>query len=78
MRDPTLDEMRAYLATTPDDDFDREEAIYWFAANYHAGQDSSRYSALSQSEFHPGAASDGPGNDQSIEFYMELVAEYAP
>lgn len=48
MEDPTIDEMREFLNEQfpkPDYDvdaweFDREEAIYWFAANYHAGQSS--------------------------------------
>ena len=60
MQDPTRDEMLAFLASQPgaDDElereFDTEAAIYWFAYDYHGGQSSNLYSALSSSEYHPG------------------------
>ena len=34
--------------------FDMEIAIYWFANDYHGGQDSELYSVLSTSDFSPG------------------------
>jgi len=54
--DPSADEMRAFLKKTfPDgDDFDVEAAIWWFGNDYHGGQSSSLYSALSTSKFKPG------------------------
>lgn len=35
-------------------DFDIESAIYWFANDYHGGQDTELYSILSTSKFKPG------------------------
>lgn len=57
MQDPTRKEMLSYLNTLPFadqfDEFDREEAIYWFASDYQSGQASNLYSALSVSPFNP-------------------------
>ena len=81
MRDPTLEEMREFLAPLAQqleaNDFDIEGAIYWFAYDHHGGQGTNLYSALSQSQFHPGVNCNGPETD-SIESYLlgELVAEY--
>lgn len=65
--EPTHDEMVAFLkphaAMYEADDFDIEEAIYWFANDYHGGQDSTLYSVLSTSEFCPGPLADGPQDD---------------
>lgn len=56
--DPTREEMLAELASMPFaeefDEFDREEAIYWFANDWHGGQSSNLYSALSTSPYRPG------------------------
>lgn len=64
MGDPTAEEMRTFLrplAKAMDaDDFDIEEAIYWFAANWHGGQSSNLYSALSTSDFKPSRLATGP------------------
>lgn len=61
--DPTREEMLAVLAAMPFanecEDFDREEAIYWFANDWHGGQDSNLYSVLSTSEYDPGPLSTG-------------------
>ncbi len=64
MTDPTLEEMREFIDSLPLGDeveeFDREEAIYWFASEWHSGQASNLYSALSRSQFTPGASTNGP------------------
>lgn len=55
--DPTKEEMldtiRAYYGPSVDE-FDVEEAIYWFANFWHGGQGSNLYSVLSTSPFTPG------------------------
>jgi hypothetical protein len=43
------------------DEIDREGAIYWFAADYHSGQWSNLYEALSTSPYSPGPIERGPG-----------------
>lgn len=60
MMDPSRDDMVKYLShqvtNTPQIDCDiasLEAAIYWFAANYHGGQQTSLYSALSVSPYRP-------------------------
>jgi hypothetical protein len=74
--DPTRDEMLAFLETTGvEDEFDREEAVYWFAANYHGGQSSNLYEALSMSPYAPGLATNEPDDDFA---YDLLISEYAP
>ena len=82
MVDPTGDEMRAYLRPLAKQldasDFDVEEAIYWFANDYHAGQDSYLYCALSTSEFSPGALARAPEPEGAAALlYDELVEEFA-
>lgn len=56
--DPTAKEMRAFLKKEfPGEeggDFDIEAAIYWYGNDFHGGQASSLYSALSTSKFKPG------------------------
>lgn len=68
LRDPWADEF---------DDFDFEEAIYWFANDWHGGQGSNLYSALSTSEFHPSPIASGvdPASPAGL-LYDELVLEY--
>ena len=75
MHDPTKDEMVAFLkATDPSADaFDVEEAIYWFAADYHGGQSSNLYGVLSTSDYRPGPLCRGP-EDKFL--YHELEDEY--
>lgn len=61
--DATRDEMLTLLATYDDyDEFDREEAIYWFANDYHGGQGSELYSALSTSPYSPGPLTNAPSD----------------
>ena len=86
MQDPTLIEMREYLDSLVDVsertdigyEFDREAAIYWFAAHYHGGQQTNLYSALSQSEFNPSPIARGPEPNPTEEsFYAELEDHFA-
>lgn len=88
MSDPTAAEMRDFLQNTfPEEtapntesglNFDVEAAIYWFANDWHGGQWSNLYSALSTSEYRPGPICCGPEPD-SIEqmFYEALESEYS-
>jgi len=82
MTDPTRDEMLAFLQKTyPDcwhDAFDREEAIYWFAANWHGGQSTNLYAALCASEFRPSPLSSGPDMaTMAGHLYDALECEFA-
>ena len=58
MQDPTADEMREFLkpleARYECDEFEAEEAIYWFAYHNHSGQASNLYEALCNSPYNPG------------------------
>ncbi len=82
MRDPTMHDMFAFLTELACDeiheehDVDREEAIYWFAANYHGGQSSNLYEALSQSRYSPGPCSSGPAEGLAQDFYDALELYY--
>jgi hypothetical protein len=61
------------------DRFDIEEAIYWFANDYHGGQGSNLYSALSTSEYRPGRNSSGPEEGSMGEMiYADLVDTFSP
>jgi hypothetical protein len=77
--DPTREEMLAYLASIPGiaefDSFDIEEATYWFASDWHGGQWSSLYIALSASPFTPGINANAPG-EPAGQLYDELEAHY--
>ena len=80
MSDPDLSDLQAVLARAfgvEFDDFDRAEAIYWFANDYHGGQASNLYSVLSTSEFSPGPITFGPSESAAI-LYDELVAAFFP
>ena len=61
--DPTRNEMLAFLCgfyPYEVEQFDREEAIYWFAYAWHCGQGSNLYSALSTSPYKPSPLANGP------------------
>ena len=77
VRDPTYREMYDYLAGNcggeEDIRFDIEEAIYWFASDYHGGQWSNLYEALCQSEYAPGPLASKPEHPL---IYDMLVQEY--
>jgi hypothetical protein len=62
LADPDRDELLAFINASYSevDAFDCEEAIYWFAANWHGGQASNLYSALSTSEFRPSPTASNP------------------
>lgn len=76
MRDPTRDDMLDIIVHTARmfecSDFDIEEAIYWFANDWHDGQGSNLYSALSTSEFKPGPRARGCGESAQL-LYDELA-----
>jgi hypothetical protein len=68
---------REYPAyTTELSSLDVEEAIYWFAADFHDGQGSNLYAALSVSPLRPGILSDGPETDLGQLFLDELVGHF--
>jgi len=77
MQDPTCKEMLKVLETCPfaseTCDFDRASAIYWFANDWHGGQSSNLYSALSTSPYNPGPIASGPEDGLEADLYLELV-----
>lgn len=85
-KDPTINEMREFLndqfcglvdIESEEWEFDREEAIYWFSANWHSGQWSNLYSALSVSEFRPSPLANGPGAGTLAEIaYSDLEGKF--
>ena len=80
--DPSRDEMIEHIRKVygrEADEFDIEEAIYWFATDYHGGQSSNLYSALSTSEYRPGRMSSGPEEGSMGEMiYSELADTFSP
>jgi hypothetical protein len=58
--DPTAAELRVFLGQFDADEFDVEGAIYWFASDWHTGQWSNLYSALSTSAYCPSSLANGP------------------
>lgn len=80
--DPSREEMIEHIRKVygrEADEFDMEEAIYWFANDYHGGQSSNLYSALSTSEYRPGRMSNGPEEGSMGEMiYADLVDTFSP
>jgi hypothetical protein len=81
MLDPTRTEMLEYLDSITGLDpetreFDREEALYWFASDYHGGQWSNLYAALCASPFKPGPIAKGPQSFEADRLCSELAREY--
>lgn len=77
--DPTRDELLAFLSAefAEDDEFDREEAAYWFASDYHNGQLSNLYAALCASPYSPGHMSQGVKDSSPAgSIYDELVRQF--
>ena len=87
--DPTKEEMVGFLTNKfqglidPMDadanNFDIESAIYWFGNDYHGGQNSNLYSALSTSEYRPGPMHKSIEDEESetaTQMYQELVNQY--
>jgi hypothetical protein len=59
--------------------FDIEGAIYWFSRDWHGGQWSNLYSALSVSEYRPGPLCRGPEPDSTqSDMYQYLVETFCP
>lgn len=85
MGDPTRDEMVAELKREfleSDDDgghlFNREQAIYWFASDWHHGEASNLYSALSASDYRPGPSENGcEGYEEAAVMYAHLETAFA-
>lgn len=81
MKDPTAEQMRRFLSdpasvihdTDDEAQFAIEEAIYWFANNWHGGQSSNLYEALCGSPYNPGPIRVGPEDDY---LYDELVERF--
>lgn len=83
-KDPTREEILSFLKEgickldSEISEFDIEEAIYWFANDWHSGQFSNLYGVLSTSEYKPGVISNGCEKDSMSEYiYEELESEYA-
>lgn len=81
--DPTYEEMKKFLKTklkvyAPDaTEDDIEVAIYWYSSDYHSGQNSNLYSALSKSEYTPGRIANGIEKDSvAYDLYLELESKY--
>jgi len=87
--DPTKEEMVNFLtqkfhgmvdpAETDANNFDVAAAIYWFANDYHGGQSSNLYSALSTSDYRPGPMHKSVEDDESetaTMMYQELVNKF--
>jgi hypothetical protein len=76
-KDPSHEEMLNFLtiqcAGEEDIRFDIEEAIYWFANDWHGGQWSNLYAALCTSQYTPGPAMRKPPDPF---MYDMLVAEF--
>lgn len=84
MQDPTHDEMMEALKDTiamlgDGAEDEAEVAIYWFANDWHGGQWSNLYSALSTSVYSPGPIStlESEG-DVATMLYEELEQTFAP
>jgi hypothetical protein len=81
MRDPTIEEMRSFLSASPlarwteVDEFDIEEAIYWFACFWHGGQWSNLYAALSTSPFSPGPLANGPAKGGNVQALVRALED---
>ena len=84
-QDPTRDEMLEFLKTQSGGnnrglEDEAEVAMYWFANDYHGGQNSNLYSVLSTSQFSPSSMSRGiesEGDGIAKYFYDSLVDQFA-
>ena len=73
LSDPTRDEMLTALKGA--DEFDAEAAIYWFANDWHGGQWSNLYSALSTSPYRPALSESGCA-DEALDCYDVLMSSF--
>ena len=77
--DPTFEEMKTFRADlfgVEAEEADIAEATYWFAHDYHAGQNSNLYEVLSSSAYHPGPCARGAERDSMAEI-MYFASAYA-
>ena len=77
--DPTKAEMLDFLTGIygEDSNDDAEVAIYWFANDWHSGQWSNLYSALSMSPFNPGPISTLESEGEHIrDMYSDLESQF--
>jgi hypothetical protein len=67
--DPTRDELYEVLRQTgweaTAEDYEVEEALYWFAHDWHGGQESNLYVVLCNSQFTPSRLATGPDEDSN-------------
>lgn len=82
IQDPTRDEMIAFLLSRPcrsDEDRDSAEvAAYWFASEWHGGQFTNLYSALSTSPYSPGPCMTLKKEDEIVrDMVCDLEEEFA-
>lgn len=79
-------EMKDYLKSkfrglddveSEDFNFSMEAAIYWFASDYHSGQNSELYSILSTSDYNPSRLNRGgvKGEDETIQMLYDALEE---
>lgn len=59
--------------------FEKTQALYWFCADYHGGQDSRLYRLLGRlsKRYRPGALERGPDYGLALDIYERLVSKYA-
>lgn len=81
--DPSKRDMLSLLRSKYDrlgyDENSAEIAMYWFAYEYHGGQWSNLYSALSTSKYRPGrdvSSVSDEGDEMAEMMYDDLVSEY--
>lgn len=76
--DPTKEEMQhvitKWLSGSDIDELYHEAAMYWFASDFHSGQSSNLYSALSMSQYNPGPMTNKIENENEVtqELYYTL------
>ena len=80
--DPTRKEMEKFLEgkkkALEAEDFDIQVAIHYYASEYHSGQSSNLYSALSTSKYKPGRSESSADDvsDQAGMLYNELQDKF--
>ena len=80
-KDPTGSELlaaaREAASTIGADELEVGEAAYWFASNFHSGQDSNLYKALAELGCRPGPTRSGPEKGSLVEaIYDGLCQEF--
>ena len=80
-KDPTGSELlaaaREAASTIGADELEAGEAAYWFASNFHSGQDSNLYKALAELGCRPGPTRSGPEKGSATEaVYDALCVEF--